>query len=263
MTYENRVVVYIDILGFKELIDSTINNVEIVNEQKIQYVHDTLEVIRNILRIDKREQHQSIRITQFSDLVVISFLEDETSGVYYTITDIKFLLVELALRGIFCRGGIAYGKLIHTEKIVFGPALINAYLMESKIAHYPRIVLDDTILKIAGLNHAYHHTPEMEIDYIEKGLGRDSDGFYYVDYFLSIISEFNDPETDIFAYFQKLYTLISDGLNANKPTIRAKYFWLREKYNISINKIHSKNFLDGLTDDLDIRADYLSMKAID
>ena len=260
MKYETRVVVYIDILGFKNLIGETINTNGADNQQKICLVEAALSIAYTTM--DMNSEGSSAQVTQFSDLIVISFLTSETSGVYYAISNIQFLLVELALLGIFCRGGIALGKLMHTDRILFGPALVDAHILESNVAHYPRIVLDESIIKIAGLHSAPANTYEDEIEYVKRHLGRDSDGLYYVDYFLSVLSNFNDPELDALGYFTKLRDSIAEVLKSPKTDIRAKFLWLREKYNASIAKIHNPDFLNALCSDPEIRSDYLNLKEI-
>jgi len=45
---------------------------------------------------------------------------------------------------MFMRGGITIGKLIHEENgALFGPAMNEAYLLESKCAIYPRVVISE------------------------------------------------------------------------------------------------------------------------
>jgi hypothetical protein len=98
MKYEKRVTVFLDILGFKQLIKST--------EIKEEDVEENFS--------------KSKRITHFSDSIVISFNENEESEIFYTLSEIQNLIINLIYKGIICRGGIAYGKLIHNEKMIFG-----------------------------------------------------------------------------------------------------------------------------------------------
>jgi hypothetical protein len=71
--------------------------------------------------------------------------------------------------GILVRGGIAKGQLHHTAKVVFGPALIEAYRLESQIAKFPRILLDRDTHADFKQNNIGHDIdpvfrPEVQLD---------------------------------------------------------------------------------------------------
>lgn len=53
-----------------------------------------------------------------------------------------WLQVQLLRKGILTRGGISKGKTIHANDILYGEGMLKAYHIESKVAVYPRIVLD-------------------------------------------------------------------------------------------------------------------------
>ena len=55
-----------------------------------------------------------------------------------------------AINGFLLRGGVTVGDVIHEDEIVFGPGLNRAYYLESKIARYPRFVLDPACIKEFG-----------------------------------------------------------------------------------------------------------------
>jgi hypothetical protein len=49
---------------------------------------------------------------------------------------------------ILCRGGVAIGKCFHNENVLFGPALVEAYVLE-QTAHSPRIALSADVAALA------------------------------------------------------------------------------------------------------------------
>ena len=55
-----------------------------------------------------------------------------------------------AINGFLFRGGVTVGDLVHEDEAVFGPGLNRAYYLESKIAMYPRIVLDPLYMEEFG-----------------------------------------------------------------------------------------------------------------
>jgi len=250
MKYEKRITVFLDILGFKQIIKATEDNQGNDNEEKIKFLHDTILQIRELLDIDNGHQAKSKQVTQFSDSVVISFKENEESEVFYTLSDIQTLVINLALRGIICRGGISYGKLIHTDKMIFGPALVEAYETESKAALYPRIILDRTIIDIGKKHHAFHHGEIDEKKAILKILNKDTDDMFYIDYFSKAQSELDDPEYDMPTYIDKLKEIIEAGIKAGKksPDIKVKYNWMKNKFNTMVKAYTDTNFISALND---------------
>jgi len=258
MNYENRIVCFLDILGFQELINNTIHKNGTDNTDKIENLIEALTNIRYFVQpSEEYEEKTSKQITQFSDCIVFSFLISEESGVFYALLEIQWILMNLVFKKILCRGGIAIGKLIHTEKYLFGPALIDAYHYESKCANYPRVIVPEEIISVGKRFCARHHSPDIEEEYIKNCLGKDSDGMYYVDYFRSIQSELDEPYYDYPLYLHELSEIIDKGLQSTNPAIRIKYLWMKEKYN-SVVKDIQKN-LDNWDGDIEVKDAYESL----
>ena len=237
MEYEDRIICFIDILGFKDIINSTIDKSGKSDTDKINILEDAFSKVRYFLDIENPNEFSKSKIvTQFSDCIAISFKYSEESEVFYTLIDIQHLLINLVYLGILCRGAIVFGKIIHTEKMIFGPGFNDAYILESKAANYPRIILDEDVLIVAANYHARHHTPKHELASLKSILGKDSDGMYYIDYFGSAQNELDDPAYDFHGYLEKLREIILNGLKSKKPDIKLKYNWLKQKYNNVINR---------------------------
>jgi len=257
MQYEKRITAYIDILGFKDLLTETIDKNGKQNEKKIDDLIELYKSIREVWDLDSnmipknsRVPKNSKRITTFSDCLVISFFPEEKSEIFYTLLEIKLMIMRLIYQGVLCRGAITYGELIHTEKYLFGPALIEAYLLESKAALYPRVILHRDIINKAGMARLSHHSYQDEIEYVESLLEKDTDGMYYIDYFLKAQSELNDPLYDFPKYIERLGNKIRKGLMGSssiyKADLKVKYRWLKERYNNMIDKVQSKVVISDL-----------------
>ena len=54
------------------------------------------------------------------------------------------------MKGYLFRGGITVGDIVHDDECVFGPGLVRAYELESKVAQYPRFVLDRGVAEQLG-----------------------------------------------------------------------------------------------------------------
>jgi hypothetical protein len=237
MNYEDRVVCFLDILGFRGHVADTIKPDGTEAKDRTDLLIAVFEGIRDILYIDRPEDREGKEVTQFSDSVVISFRANEESGVFYVLLDIMWVQVNLVLRGILCRGAVTRGKLVHTPKVLFGSGMIDAYVLESKAALYPRVILDESIINLGAMAHARHHLPEHEEQSIMSLLKKDSDGMYYINYITGAQSELDDPELDYPNYLYCLQQIVARGIISKDPSIAVKYRWLQEKLQPHIESI--------------------------
>lgn len=229
MNYQDRIICFLDILGFKAHISESINRDGSDNIAKLNELSAVFSSIRETLDIDNPASRPGIEVTQFSDSVVISFPSDTESGVFGSLHGILLVQIDLALKGYLCRGGVARGKLIHNQTVLFGPAMIEAYTLESEAALYPRVILDLDIVNAGVASHASHHLPLHEQESIMSLLKRDADGMYYINYITGAESELDDPELDYPHYLARLREIIQKGNSATNPSVLIKYKWLREK----------------------------------
>jgi hypothetical protein len=239
MIYDNRIVFFFDILGFRNLVttpiaSSTDNSQEI--KSKLEYISKFYED-----QIDDK-YFKSKQISFFSDSVIISFKENEPDQFFNILCDLQILLINLAVRGIVMRGAITFGKLYHDKEFIFGPAFIEAYDKETKQAIYPRIICDKDILL---LNHGDKTSTKFEQDlpHFFEIFNIDDDDLLYIDYFEKAINTLDDTP-EILRYFISLKKLIETNLNnyrtPKKIKILKKYLWMKKKYNSAIKKLKSK-----------------------
>jgi hypothetical protein len=130
ISYKSSLVAFIDILGFENL----------VRQGQVNTILRAMGIIRRrIGQVDGFPKPPS-RHAMFSDSVVFSTeLTDE--GIEALVHNVAYLTAELFHNGILCRGAIAKGDLYHQGMTIFGPALIDAYRLESQLAIYPRILI--------------------------------------------------------------------------------------------------------------------------
>lgn len=240
MNYDNRVVLFLDILAFKNKVEDTVDkkngNREIDNVDKIEQLHDILNNIQNVIKPNSDKKYNQIS-TQFSDSLVVSYKENEGKETFELFNNIQSLIIYLIKNKIICRGAISYGKLIHKKSIIFGPALVDAYLTESKAALYPRIILDKSIVDIGVRYQIIKNSKQLlifgdsDVDYlIKQYLNKDTDEKYYIDYFISAVNKIKKiPELE--DYLKSLRNIIEEGMNHNSPDVKIKYGWMKNKYN--------------------------------
>ena len=247
MNYENRIVLFLDILGFRSIIDKTVDKLE-DNTSGIQELYDKLEEIKAFLdsRLKQKEvfddKNFSMRVTQFSDSIIISFINDDNTTLLKLIRTIQELIINFVNSGMLCRGSISYGKLIHDNQIIFGPALNDAYETETKAAMYPRIILDKSILESSKKNRqpSLFESEMNKEDMILSYLSKDTDEKYYIDYFPKDIGEYKYM-TNIQIYLANLRQIIINGSKSTKPDLKVKYGWMKNKYNNLLQTLQSEN----------------------
>jgi len=134
--YRERLVAYVDILGFKQLIDQ-------VDAGKLspESISDILRTVRSNARVARRHY-----ATNVSDSIVMSG-PLTTDGLESIISALQRLTTRLLRSGIFLRGALTRGTLFHNENSVFGQGLIRAYQTESELAIYPRILITEDLVK--------------------------------------------------------------------------------------------------------------------
>lgn len=226
--YEDRIVVFMDMLGFKNLINNTMLD--------INYKSQVFKVMNIIKDIESRNYNGVLRldeigkeVTVFSDSIVISYPCSLASALYYILIDIIHIQIDLICNGILLRGGIAIGKLYHKGNIVFGPAMIQAYLLESEKAKTPRIIIEPKSVQF-GINVLPKiNYKDYEHDAIYGLLKKDSDGHLFIN-FLEQTGEL-DYEGDIILILQNIKKIIIVGLSCECLEIVEKYEWLKNYYN--------------------------------
>lgn len=275
--YEDRIVVFVDILGFKDIITTTTSKNSKYAQSQIDLIIKAFDIISDVWGADETyEKHpdlkaayeenkvKSKKITTFSDSIVISFLQNEPSEIFYTLLELQWLIMKLVNQGILCRGALSYGKMIHNDKFLFGPALVDAYLIETKAALYPRIIVSQELIKMAGKYPSRNHDSEMEIKHVLELLKEDTDGMFYIDYFLAAQSELDDPENDFPQYINNLSDVIRKGVRSIRPDVKIKYMWMRDKINKIIVSGKQQQWLDQLKSKgkYDLADAYQSLKEV-
>ena len=250
--YEKRIVAFVDILGFKNHIEKSTKDSD--------HAKLLLKVMNNITEIKTDNDHGSFalkplgkEVTIFSDCIVISYPFDYEGGLFHILIDLIHIQLNLFFKGILLRGGISVGKVYHSDSVVFGPAMVEAYELESTTAIFPRIVIrKDSLIKGIEKTKPDRHTVKMEVEYI-KGLIRvdeNDNELFYLD-ILNQAQEFDEP----FEYVEMLYEIrkiiISSLSSLKKGSVKDKYKWLRDYFN-TIVKEYVKWLEDNGFEDLTI-----------
>jgi hypothetical protein len=224
--YEERIVLFLDFLGFKEIVERT--------RRDAARLDDLLGAIDRLHAIGREDAdlYGTQAITTFSDCVALSYAVNEQSAVYYLLSDVAFAVIDLAIKGFLVRGAVTIGDLLHTRKYLVGPAMVRAHELESKVAKYPRVLLDPRLVGIARKAHADQHDAYHEAKYVREFLTQDTDKQHYFDYisWKPVVEKLGMDDDNYPAYLSNIKDLIRDGLKKDNPHILAKYLWMHERY---------------------------------
>lgn len=259
MHYENRIVAFVDILGFSNLVkDSYAGNIE--NQSVTNNIHSFIhQMLDDFI---KERSFNSMVATQFSDSIVISYKMDEESAVFNLLLSIMFLICDAMKHNLLLRGGVSVGPLCHNKHELFGPAMIKAYNLESSCACYPRIILSDEVIDLAREYHASHHKPEQELEYVENLLQKDFDGYYFVDYFEAPNGNFDENDCDYFLYLNNIRKVITDNLKIKDERVLQKMRWMISYYNKALENMKTYSRDDFSVDYQEVYDLYQNEKAL-
>ena len=270
LKYEQRIVAFIDILGFKEIVKQSEKDTT-----KIELLYSVLDFLKGwetsdkwdlkFVEIEEDAQKKGVtnfdirgktNTTSFSDSIVVSVkVEDNvnemTSTLVVNLAYIGALLIE---KGILFRGGLTIGNIIHNDNgTVFGQALIDAYHLETKSAKYPRIVLSDKLIR--ELNYPIE-TKRNRYPY-HQYINRFADGcigFHQMIYYQVIESWTEMTSEKMILSLANVRKTIINGLDNSFENLEVfeKYRWLKEQYN-SLIILSDFNFNDKTNENIKIK----------
>ncbi len=223
--YEERVILFLDFLGFKEIIEQTEQDEELIN--RIARAIDHIKTVA-----EEEGLHETQQVTQFSDSLVVSYAVHDPSAVFWLINNLGYCVVELAYQGFLLRGAVTVGPLLHTSDHLFGPAMVKAYELESKTAKYPRVIVDEEVFEVARQSRSKLHDPDEEEGYVKAFLRTDEDGLHYLDYvsWSAVVATIGADADSYCPYLERLSSLIGVGISHSAPRVQEKYLWLYERY---------------------------------
>jgi hypothetical protein len=227
--YGNYLVAFIDILGFKSIVEQSEEDQEYFNRILSALKHIEHFVIHNEGKA--KNEGNSVNMTQFSDSLVIS-RPYTTLSLLLMIMNLDLIMKVLAREGIMIRGGLTSGYLYHEGNIAFGPAFIKAYELASKKAVFPRIIIDPDLLDGSSTPPPYGEPVNKDYLHVStKGIiKQDKDGFHFIDF---LGGYFSNPE---FIGEELEKTILGQLLRLNgdyssTERIEAKLKWMQEYIN--------------------------------
>jgi len=228
LRYKNKLVAFIDLLGWSRAVMETVHK----GESSVKALGKALAQLQGFVRFNLSLRsmapdgvwHGDPVITHFSDSVVFSANDDEL-GKIALLQVLQALSSNLIPHGYLLRGGVVRGLIFHSGEMVFGPALNEAYRLESKVASSPRVILSDDLSSEWGdVTTASNGRPWR----------RGKDGRLFFNYLppFTEMSFFRD-NTELWQNrLMPIRKMIIESVKANSKdfSIVAKYLWLAEYF---------------------------------
>lgn len=175
--YSDRHIAFIDILGFAALIERSKHDATLPMQLlRALELGASASPIYGPPTYPDGLTFAEPMITNFSDSIVVS--AEGTPHGLMTVLEISRAFACLLLQyGLLTRGGVAGGQLLHEPKVIFGPAMVSAYRLESQTAKVARIILADDCVDVCKAERD-RGSPYGE--YFADRLRLDADGRTYL-----------------------------------------------------------------------------------
>ncbi len=246
--YEQRLVAFLDILGFKNIIKDSecdCRKLETIFRQmaSLKECEVPTKWTSKLVEIEESAQKKGLNgfditkktnCTCFSDTIVVSILVEDNNineVASSLITNLSSIGAKLLSEGILLRGGMTIGNLIHNNNgVIMGTALIEACELE-KMAKVPRIILSDKLIRkmnypvmAKSSSYPYHQ-------YVER-FKDGCVGFHQMTYYKVVQSSTEMTDDELSSSLKKIKRAIINGLDNSfeSPDIFYKYSWLKEAY---------------------------------
>lgn len=255
--YQDRVVAFIDVLGFHEKLSEFENDAKTKKlEEGGEYlvsekVNEFLNTFKEVISLLDRD---NLRYYLFSDniCITIDYLENPNLLISLLVT-VSQLFYAFAQKGYFLRGGIDVGKFIDEKQIALGIPLARAYALESKDAVFPRILISDRYYELIKDHSEQNKITEYSSLNIDNLIYKSCE-FYYLNVFFNVTGK-----EDKGLFFSSFREKILENLllNSKKEKIFIKYQWLVEQYDSFLEIYYTTLIFNEEEDPLPEVIDYL------
>lgn len=235
-----RTVAFIDILGFSDLVSRSVHDTEFLwkLDQALRIVdHQGRAWAAHAFANPASSQEDNsarlaaldFRSQTFSDCMVLSQRGTFVVPLFISIAQLVMALLDL---GVLVRGGVCFGPLYHDGSVVFGPALVEAYHLESACAKSPRILVSEAVFNASQEGRVFFPDQGSQAVYRPCAfLRRDSDRLYHIDCLIAALisppAVIGANEAALRTRLGKIAALVREEFQRNPRAVetRAKWGW--------------------------------------
>lgn len=220
-------VVFMDLLGASELLRT-------LTDEQLGHLLGSIRA--NVDLFDQFPAYEGpARVVTFSDNVAAALpldTRESDGGLGWQVLAAGSFQLNLAFNGFLARGGITIGPVYADDNAVLGAALVRAYELESKVARYPRVVLDPEYVALFVRGSLDYRDPHASVQN-QVALVDPTDGLVFV-HFLEFAWEADD-EAEAVECLQRHRDVLATGLeeHASNDAVLAKYQWAADYHDWS------------------------------
>ncbi len=209
-------VLFVDLLGVRAMNRGSVSQ---VRRHLIELDRAVTGQYRNYFRPESEW-----RAAFFSDTLVLAAPIAEPGGEDIAIRGLvrqaAWLQLALSWSDFFVRGGLSLGFFHIRDGLIFGPALAEAYELESRHAIYPRVIL-------GGDAEAAMTRPNSH-------LLCDGDGLTFINYLDPLFDDLEDPVPTIRLHRDRVVERL--GRHRDDKRVWEKYRWAAEYHNAFVER---------------------------
>ena len=159
--YEDRLLAYMDILGWKDATsrlapEKLVEALDLIHEEPRTFNEAERQKLMEFGKqpgVEVFPGYLKIHTAAFSDNIAISQPKAPDTSIF----SIHRICLRLLHLGFLTRGAITVGHLYHEDNVIFGPALNRAHAIEVREAKFPRIVCDDPLVMMLKDQPGFEH----------------------------------------------------------------------------------------------------------
>lgn len=147
---DNRFVVFLDIMGFKDMV---MRNSHETIYNKMYELSEVYNLMPSLIENIDSFVDSNLHVTTFSDSIVIFSKNDSHQNLAKILSATKVILQYSLLKNIPLKGALAHGltSVNKSKNIYFGQSIIDAYLLQEEVQYYG-VVLHNTVEKIISIH---------------------------------------------------------------------------------------------------------------
>jgi hypothetical protein len=220
--FENRAVAFIDVLGFKSVVD-----VSVKDDKKLCELEELISVLESAVPNLDGTVSASVPLElipkhiYISDSIILSApIESDEMTSYRGLSILIMRVIQinhiLLSKGYLIRGGISVGQVWHTDSNIVGSAYQEAYQIETK-TNVPRVELSQSAKE--HWNRTESPANRMCLDYKNH-------------FMVNVLHDYYIQDTSHGAArraFTEYSRVINENLEANHPeSIEYKWWWFKQ-----------------------------------